>query len=323
MPPTRFLSIFFALLVSHSALTLADYSQHPQAPAVVATLVEEHGFSPEQANELLSHASTEQKILDSMANAAEKTRTWTAYRDGFLSDWRIKAGRAFLKEHAEVLQRVEQIYGVPKEIVTAIIGVETNYGSYTGKANVLNALATLAFEHPSRSKFFTSELIEYLVLCREQGWAAQDMLGSYAGALGMSQFMPSNYRKLAVDYDQNGTVDLFAVEDAIASVANYFQSHGWAPGEAVAFPATADNQADFSLVDNGIKPTSSIAAVRAAGFKFEYEADADTPARIVRFNDEDGDKLWLCLNNFYVISRYNPRTKYAMAVFLLSEMLTD
>lgn len=327
----RINGIFLALLVFTLPLSsvCADYSEHSGAAKVVEALVKEHGFTREAVEEVLRKAKPDQKILDGMANAAEKTKTWTAYRTSFLNNWRIEKGVEFMRDHRELLARAQAQYGVPAHIITAILGVETNYGGYTGKADVLDALATLAFEHPRRGKFFSSELVEFIVLAREKGWQVDAVQGSRAGAMGMSQFMPSNYRRLAVDGDADGDVDLFEPADAIASIAHYFEHHGWRAGEPVTARLTYQKSAELELVTKGIKPNTSWGKLSEEGFALAPSAasieqlglSAETPARVIRFNDSDGDELWLGLQNFYVISRYNPRTKYAMAVYLLSQEL--
>ncbi|MGB5325807.1 MAG: lytic murein transglycosylase B, partial [Pseudomonadales bacterium] len=296
-----------------------DYSQHPKAASLIDELVAKHDFTPAQVRNILAEASTEQRILDSMANAAEKTKTWTAYRESFLVPTRISGGAAFLQQYAAELASAEQRYGVPRQVIAAIIGVETNYGGYTGKANVLNALATLAFEHPRRGDFFLSELREFIVLCREQGWQPASRSGSYAGAMGISQFMPSNYRRLAVDGNGDGRVDLLDETDAIYSVANYLRHHGWRAGEPVASRASVASDFDATVIGNGLKPNHSVATLAERGFFSQSGVDDSLQARVVRFNDSDGDEFWLGFDNFYSISRYNPRAKYAMAVYLLSE----
>lgn len=299
----------------------ADYSEHPAAQTLIDGLVSEHGFTVEQVKAVLAEADTEQRILDSMTNAAEKTKTWTAYRRSFLSPIRITQGVKFLAQYHSVFDQVEQQYGVPREIITAILGVETNYGGYTGKASVLDALATLAFEHPRRSRFFTSELAEFIVLCREQNWSAEQRLGSYAGAMGMSQFMPSNYRRLAVDGNGDGQVDLFEPVDAIHSIANYFVHHGWVLNGPVTSRAAVNVGFDASVIGKGLKPNLSVEALSLAGYYPQDRPSADIKARVIRFNDADGDEFWFGYQNFYVISRYNPRSKYAMAVYQLSQAI--
>ena len=304
-----------------STLATADYSEHPSAQALIDTLVSEHDFTVEQVKAVLVEADTQQRILDSMTNAAEKTKTWTAYRRSFLSPIRITQGVKFLAKHEQIFDQVEEQYGVPREIITAILGVETNYGGYTGKASVLDALATLAFEHPRRSRFFTSELAEFIVLCREQQWSPEQQLGSYAGAMGMSQFMPSNYRRLAVDGNGDGQVDLFEPVDAIHSIANYFVHHGWELEGRVTSRAAVSAEFDTSVIGKGLKPNRSVEALALAGYHPQDQVPIERQARVVRFNDADGDEFWLGYQNFYVISRYNPRSKYAMAVYQLSQSI--
>ncbi len=309
------LGIFLVLLASGAK---ADYRHHPSAAAVISTLVDEHHFTAEQVNTILGQAETEQRILDSMTNAAEKTKTWTAYRNSFLSAFRITKGAEFMITHKKTFDQVEQEYGVPREMITAILGVETNYGGYTGKTRVLNALSTLAFEHPRRSRFFTAELIEYIVLCREQHWTASEQLGSYAGAMGMSQFMPSNYRRLAVDGDGDGNIDLFNPVDAIHSIANYFIHHGWQADKPVTSRAAVNQSFDVALIGRGLKPNHSVKRLADGGFYPQDKMAPSVLARVIRFNDADGDEFWFGYQNFYAISRYNPRSKYAMAVYQLS-----
>jgi len=323
-----FSSIFFSAILSSAVFcatiffpktVMADYSKHEKAQAVIDVLVSQHSFNAEEVKTILASASTEQRILDSMANAAEKTKTWTAYRTSFLRESRIRNGAEFFHTHRALFKQAEQDYGVSAWVITAILGVETSYGGYTGQANVLNALATLAFDHPRRGRYFSSELVEYLVLAREQGWDPSAQLGSYAGAMGMAQFMPSNYRKLAVDGNADGDVNLFHVQDAIPSVANYLRHHGWQPGELIATRAAVRKDFDETLIGKGLKPNHSIDKLEEGGFYSQKKVDASRKARVIRFNDDDGDEFWLGLQNFYSISRYNPRSKYAMAVYLLSE----
>lgn len=308
-------SLFFIL----SFNSYADYSKHPHAEYVIKKLVSQYNFSEQEVRLVLSKAKTDNKILQSMTNAAEKTKTWTKYRQSFLSEFRIKQGKIFLKKYSDVFDLVEKKYGVSRFIITSILGVETNYGGYTGKANVLNALSTLAFEHPRRSNFFTSELIEYIVLCKEQDWKIAERLGSYAGAMGMSQFMPSNYRSLAIDGDSDGVIDLFQPIDAIHSIANYLVHHGWEKNRPITSRASVSHNFDHSVIGRGLKPNKKINDLELSGFYPQDKVPNDIMARVIRFNDSDGDEFWLGYHNFYVISRYNPRAKYAMVVYQLSK----
>lgn len=317
-------------LVVFSSAAMADYSVHPKSANIVKTLVEQYGLSRAEVLAVLQKAQTEQRIIDSMANAAEKTKTWSAYKKSFLVSARLEQGVKFARQYQSLLQQAEQKYGVPAHVITAVLGIETNYGGYTGKANVLNALATLAFEHPRRGAFFQSELIEYIALCAERNWQADQQLGSYAGAMGMAQFMPSNYRKLAVDGDGDGEVNLFTPADAIFSVANYLAHHGWIGQAPVAVAASYDHAKGIGdgVANSGLKPKHTLGDIQKAGVALAQDArlsslSPETDALLVDFDDADGREIYVGFENFYVLSRYNPRAKYAMVVHLLSEQIRE
>ncbi|MEH6549494.1 MAG: lytic murein transglycosylase B [Pseudomonadales bacterium] len=301
----------------------ADYSQHPSAIALMDKMEVEHQYDREQLLVIFRAANKEPKNLKSMANSAEKVKPWYEYRKHFITDARVKGAVKFISTYGDALDRAEAEYGVPPQMITAIIGVETNFGSYTGKASVLDALSTLAFDHPTRGKFFTSELEEYLLLVRDRDWQAAELKGSYAGAMGLAQFMPSNYRRLAVDFDGDGVVDLHNPVDAIGSVANYFSHHGWKGGEAVANLAVTVDGFDTSQLTQGIKTTSSIGELAQAGYLSRVAYSPSTPAMVMEFEGEKAAEYWIGLNNFYVVARYNPRQKYAMAVYQLSEEIRE
>ena len=306
-------------VISAASTAFGDYSQNTKAQALMDKMVAEYDYDREDLEKIFTSASRENKILDSMNNAAEKVKPWSEYRPHFITDLRVRQGIAFMQKHSETLARAEREYGVPPEVITAIIGVETNYGSYTGKASVLNSLSTLAFEHPRRSPFFTSELENYLLLVREREWQADEQLGSYAGAMGLGQFMPSNYRTLAVDFDEDGIADLFNPVDAIGSVANYFKHHGWISGEPVAARAMVSEGFDENEANRSLRPSKTIADLAELGYLSTVAYEPDAKAIAMRFSGLTGDEYWIGLTNFYVISRYNPRQKYAMAVYHLSE----
>ncbi len=297
----------------------ANYTQHPKAQALMDKMVAEHDYDRGELEQIFQQAEREDSILNSMKNAAEKVKPWYEYRLHFITPLRVKQGVAFMEKYSEALAKAEQQYGVPAEVITAIIGVETNYGSFTGKASVLNSLSTLAFEHPRRSPFFTSELENYLLLVREREWDATAQKGSYAGAMGLGQFMPSNYRTLAVDYDGDGIADLFNPIDAIGSVANYFTHHGWLPGQPVAAPAVVTKTFDDSVANKSLRPSATVADLAQAGYLSTVAYEPDAKAIAMRFTGKEGSEYWVGLQNFYVISRYNPRQKYAMAVYQLSQ----
>jgi len=219
-----FLSIFF--LFANPAY--ADYSDHPEAVDLIDTLVSEHGFERSYVVKVLQSAKKQEKILESMSSPAEFTWTWDKYKKLFIEQKRITNGKLFIAEHSKLFAKVEDEFGVPREIITSILGVETRYGKIKGSYRVLDSLATLGFDFPRRSNFFKSELIQYFQLTKENNLDIYAIQGSYAGAMGYGQFISSSYRAYAVDYDGDGYADLFnSVPDAVASVANYLKVHGW------------------------------------------------------------------------------------------------
>jgi membrane-bound lytic murein transglycosylase B len=305
-----------------AATARADYSDHPEAAAFVERMVDQHGFEAEAVASLLATAERQQSILDAIARPAEKTKPWYEYREIFLTDRREREGIAFFRDNREVLSRAQAETGVPAEVIVAIIGVETYYGRIAGSYQVLDALATLAFDYPPRSPFFSGELESFLLLSREQGLDPTTLTGSYAGAMGYGQFMPSSYRAYAVDFDGDGLTDIWNnAEDAIGSVANYLARHGWVAGEPVVSRARAEGQLADALFGNGLKPDRSVAELSAAGLVPEQHLDDAAAAKALRFELEDGQEYWVALNNFYVITRYNHSAMYAMSVYQLSQRI--
>ena len=221
----KYLLLFCIFFVS---LTHADYSTHPEAKSLIASLVNDHDFSESYVVEVLQAARKQDRILESMSSPAEFTWTWDRYKKLFIEEKRISNGRKFIDENSELFTRVEKEFGVSREIITSILGVETRYGKIKGSYRVLDSLATLGFDFPRRSKFFKSELVQFFILARENKLDIFSVKGSYAGAMGYGQFISSSYRAYAVDYDGDGSADLFnSVPDAVASVANYLKEHGW------------------------------------------------------------------------------------------------
>ncbi|TGN38217.1 lytic murein transglycosylase B [Marinobacter confluentis] len=285
-------------------------------------MVEDYGFEAGRVERLLSDAQRKQAILDSISRPAEKTMEWHSYRKIFIRPERIAQGQEFMASHADALARAEQEYGVPPEIIAAIIGVETWYGRYLGNYRVLDALATLAFDYPPRSRFFRSELEQFLLMTREQGLDPLALKGSYAGAMGYGQFISSSYRHYAVDFDQDGVADILTNPvDAIGSVANYFSEHHWRAGEPVADRLSQDLPADSRLLTSGLKPSLNVADYRKAGLPVPDSVSDALPARALRLKAESNHEVWLTYRNFYVITRYNHSHLYAMAVHQLSEAL--
>ena len=222
------MKVFIIILFFLSTDIFADYSEHPAAQEVIETLVRDHRFEKSYVIQILESAKKQEKILQSMSSPAEFTWTWDRYKKLFIEEKRIINGKKFIKENASLFDRVEEDFGVPREIITSILGVETRYGKIQGSYRVLDSLATLGFDFPRRSKFFKSELIQFFVLSRENNLDINLVQGSYAGAMGYGQFISSSYRAYAIDYDGDGYADLFnSVSDAVASIANYLKKHGW------------------------------------------------------------------------------------------------
>lgn len=310
------------LLLMGAAHSVADYSQHPEAKKFIDEMVRKNGFSRSELISWLAKAEKKQAILDAISRPAEQSKTWKEYRPIFMVPVRIENGAKFWHDNEADLARAEHEFGVPAEIIVAIIGVETSYGRNTGGYNVIDALSTLAFDYPPRAPFFRSELENYFLLAREQGHSPLDFKGSYAGAMGYGQFMPSSYRKWAVDFNGDGFIDIWkSPADAIGSVANYFKEHGWKTGEPVAIGAHATDDAQAPQLNNVVPPEITIEQWRAQGINPVAWLPPTTRAIAVQFDGVSGVEYWFGLQNFYVITRYNRSPMYAMAVYQLSQAI--
>jgi membrane-bound lytic murein transglycosylase B len=301
-----------------------NYGANPAAMVVIDELVSQEGFDREELIEIFSDAGRQQSILDAMSRPAEKTKAWYEYREIFLNDKREKQGLEFYQQHRETLQRAEQETGVPAAMIVSIIGVETYYGRIAGSYRVIDALSTLAFDYPRRSEFFTKELKHFLILTRDQGMDPLLLKGSYAGAMGYGQFMPSSYRSYAIDFDGDEKADIWNNPvDAIGSVANYFKAHGWTEGDPVIVAANATAAIPEEMMSRGrnLKPRFSVAEFTAAGLEPTMQTDPEAEAIGIEFELADGMEYWLGLHNFYVITRYNHSAMYAMSVYQLSQRI--
>jgi len=308
----------FPLLCLLPVTVFANYGEREDVRQFIEQMAAKHGFDAARLQELFSQVEKKDWVLEAIARPAEKTRTWAEYRSIFITDERIDRGRAFLRAHRDALARAEQTYGVPAEIIAAIIGVETFYGTRSGNTRVLDSLATLGFDYPPRSRFFLNELEQFLLLAREENLDISEVLGSYAGAMGMPQFISSSYRYYAIDFDGDGKRDLWNnPADAIGSVANYFQRHGWSRGEPVASRASVTSPLRIDGL-NELKPHIRIGLLKHRGVIPQQPLDDDEMASLFLFDGDDGQEYWLGLNNFYVITRYNHSAMYAMAVYQLS-----
>ena len=308
------------LWVSSPAADSLD-QQHPGAEAFVDEMVSLHGMDRERVTELLSQAEKHESIINAMTRPAE-AKPWHQYRPIFITTKRIDEGVAFWLENRQLLTQVEQQFGVPAAMVVAIIGVETSYGKILGSYRVVDALATLGFHYPPRAKFFRSELKHFLILGQEEGLDLEQIKGSYAGAMGLGQFISSSYRSYAVDFDADGQRNLWQSRpDAIASVANYFKRHGWRPGEPITTPAKRAEDAR-QLSDVPIKPAYPVAQMIDWGYRpTETPPSPDQAATLIELETSNGAEYWLGYHNFYVISRYNHSALYSMAVYQLSKKI--
>ena len=302
-----------------------SYGTSELAQELIDELVEEEGFDRAYLQTVFEDAKRKDSILEAIARPAEKTKPWYDYRKIFVTDKRERQGIEFFAEHKETLARAERETGVPAEIIVSVIGVETYYGRITGSYRVIDALSTLAFDYPRRSPFFTKELKNYLMLTRDQGLDPLEMKGSYAGAMGYGQFMPSSYREYAIDFDSDGLIDIWGNPvDAIGSVANYFKRHGWRTGEQVIAAATAEPDVGeewFVRTRADLKPKFTVAEFTAAGITAADNLDPAASAVAMKFELEDGYEYWLGLHNFYVTTRYNHSAMYAMSVYQLAERI--
>lgn len=292
----------------------------PEIRAFVQEMTDRHGFD----RAALEKAFRETRRLDSIIRAMDAPATalpWHEFRLRHITDARIKAGLQFWAEHQVLLERAAADFRVPPELVVATIGVETIFGRRTGTIGVLDALTTLAFFYPRRAEFFRGELEQYLLLARENGIALNGLKGSFAGAIGVPQFMPSSYRKYAVDFDGDGVRDLRRVADAIGSVANYYRQFGWREGEPVIVPVDVGDTALDALLNAGIAPHLAVAEFRKRGIVPLEPVQEDALATLFMVQTGAGPQYWLGLNNFYVITRYNRSINYAMAVNELAASL--
>ena len=315
VPALTVLMIFSAVAHAESYLSRAEVD------AYIEELIQQHNFSRPELEEVMAAAERRQDIIDLMRRPAERRLNWHEYSKIFLDEQRIAGGVEFWQQNQATLERAQKEYGVAPEVIVAIIGVETRYGRITGRHRVVDALMTLAFDYPPRASFFRKELTQFLLLAREEGKNPISLTGSYAGAMGFGQFIPSSYRSYAVDFDQDGVRDIWQNRnDAIGSVANYFSRHGWRGAEQVTLPVQlkAETEQLLSIANQSLKPTHSIAEMAEMGVIADG-LDPDARVLLLRLLGGEKPEYWLGFDDFYVITRYNHSRLYAMAVYQLGQ----
>lgn len=315
----------FLLEPQHNVMQMGgDFANNPNAQQFIDKMVNKHGFNRQQLQEILSQAKRLDSVLRLMDNQAPTTSVkppsgpngaWLRYRKKFITPDNVQNGVVFWNQYEDALNRAWQVYGVPPEIIVGIIGVETRWGRVMGKTRILDALATLSFNYPRRAEYFSGELETFLLMARDEQDDPLNLKGSFAGAMGFGQFMPSSYKQYAVDFSGDGHINLWDPVDAIGSVANYFKAHGWVKGDQVA--VMANGQAPG--LPNGFKTRYSISQLAAAGLTPQQPLGNHQQASLLRLDVGTGYQYWYGLPNFYTITRYNHSTHYAMAVWQLGQ----
>ena len=315
----------FLLEPQHNVMQMGgDFTNNPNAQQFIDKMVNKHGFDRQQLQEILSQAKRLDSVLRLMDNQAPTTSVkppsgpngaWLRYRKKFITPDNVQNGVVFWNQYEDALNRAWQVYGVPPEIIVGIIGVETRWGCVMGKTRILDALATLSFNYPRRAEYFSGELETFLLMARDEQDDPLNLKGSFAGAMGYGQFMPSSYKQYAVDFSGDGHINLWDPVDAIGSVANYFKAHGWVKGDQVA--VMANGQAPG--LPNGFKTRYSISQLAAAGLTPQQSLGNHQQASLLRLDVGTGYQYWYGLPNFYTITRYNHSTHYAMAVWQLGQ----
>ena len=308
-----------------------DYANNQQTQEFINKMVSRHGFDRGYLNYLFTNTQATPFLkrmaykdaygrVKSTKKIKPRKGRWNRYRGNFLTNKTIDKGIQFWKNNRIALKRAEQMYGVPQEYILGIIGVETRYGGNVGKNRAIDALSAMGFNNPRRGRYFRSELEAYLLMTRKERLDPLKPMASYAGALGLSQFMPSNIKRYAVDHDRSGSVNLWTPHDAIGSVANYFKKHGWRPGGTVAVPATSTSKR-YRTMKTGFKSKHSLTSLKSRGVSANNLGNISGKASLIKLNTYGGDELWLGGHNFYVITRYNHSTHYAMAVHQLAQAI--
>ena len=311
------------LLIVSTELAAAEKVRplDPEVEVFIEEMVQKHQFEARALRRLFTQVQPRPAILRAISTPGT-ARPWHEFRSRYMEPERVNNGVAFWRVHAATLEKASREFGIPEEIIVATIGVETFYGRNTGNFRVLEALTMLAFRYPPRAELFRSELEHYLLLARETGLDPTGIRGSYAGAMGIPQFLPSSYRNYAIDFDGDGKRDIInSTADAIGSVANYYKAFGWRPGQAVVVPAEVEGSGIAALLETGIKPLLKVAELKSQGVTPVMPMEEGVEAALFMVESATGPRYWLGLNNFYVITRYNRSLNYALTVYELAQEL--
>jgi len=331
--PALLLTLLVAAIAAQPAAASHRRTHHPTAgfdlkrPEIVSFVNDVAARDPLKRRAvlgLLAKAEPQPKIIELMTRPAEKVTPWWEYREHFLTEERIALGVQFWADHRQALEKVSAERGIPPQYLVAVIGVETRYGRTTGKFRVLDALATLAFDYPPRSEYFRSELEQFLLLANEDKLNPLTTTGSYAGAMGAPQFMPSTYRRDAIDADSDNKRDLWTDwDDIIASVAHYLQDHGWRPDGPVLAEARLEPDPTFQINPGKVDLNETVDTLNAHGVKIDLALPGETPAVLISAEQQDGPSYRVGFRNFYVITRYNGSARYAMSVFDVAQAIVQ
>ena len=312
-------SILVSALLSPSAYSLQT-SDYKELDSLFKQVASKTDYTVQDLQTLFKDVEIKQKIIDAMERPAESTMTWTRYRKIFLTDKNIRRGAEFWHSNIDALQRAQKENGVPPEIIVATLGVEPRFGSNTGNHRVIDALSTLALEYPRRSKYFTAELKNFLILTDQHKLDPLSVTGSYAGAIGLPQFMPSSYLNYAVDFSNDGVSDLVnSIDDAIGSIASYYSRHGWKQGQPVSWRATGVNSRADSLLVKKRKTDRPLKDLLDKGFVLQEQVDVESRVGLIKLKGDEHPEYRVAFDNFFVITRYNTSKLYATAVQLLGE----
>ena len=315
------LNLLLTLSLMATNASAADFSDIKEVNVFIKQMVKKHKFNKQYLEKLFSRAKIYDSILEAIARPAE-AKPWYQYRPIFVTNKRAQGGIDFWKKNTDALKRAEKKYGVPQEIIVAIIGVETRYGKHAGSYPVFDSLATLAFAYPPRATFFKSELEQFLLMAREEEFEADKLLGSYAGAMGMPQFISSSFRRYAVDFDGDGKRDLWNnTTDAIGSVANYFRKHHWKTGQAITHKVEVHGKNYTKLITKSLKPSHTQLELLINGVILPTNIEKELKGKLLQLEKPRSSEYWVAWNNFYVITRYNHSALYSMAVYQLSQKI--